>query len=80
MTGPEHYREGERLLAEAKAEHPHAIEAEDIPAYALLIAEANAHFAAAQAAATALTGPQVHYDERLTEIQSWREVAGVKPS
>lgn len=75
MTGPDHFRNGERLLAEAKKTHPFSIEAEDIPAYALLVAQANAHFAAAQAAATALAAalPLVGDDQQVTD---WGRAVG----
>lgn len=52
MTGPEHYRRGGELLA--KAEVIPSDHDETNPAAALLTAQAHAHFAAAQAAATAL--------------------------
>jgi hypothetical protein len=46
MTGPEHYAEGERLLAYADS-------LQDAPEVgAVVIAGAHAHFAAAQVAAT----------------------------
>lgn len=50
MTGPEHYREGERLLAEASRvnEYSHDRIMQDATL-------AIAHFAAAQAAVTALS-------------------------
>lgn len=76
MTGPEHYREGERLLVEARTvtrpnDEGHC-EADR------MIAEALAHFAAAQAAATALLGPVAEsgYDD--ADLDAWREVAGAK--
>lgn len=62
MTGPEHYREGERLIEAVKArtdlfdpiEGPRvAITNNGASAAMVMLAAAQAHFAAAQAAATA---------------------------
>jgi hypothetical protein len=55
MTGPEHYREGEKSLASAEALGiPVAWDGEISQAAVLLTAQAQAHFTAALAAATAL--------------------------
>jgi hypothetical protein len=56
VTGPEHYREGERLLAIARASKDTTFEGHN-PEADRLIAEATAHFLAAQVALAALTAP-----------------------
>ncbi|MBF8187351.1 hypothetical protein ITP53_16745 [Nonomuraea sp. K274] len=73
MTGPEHYREAERLLAmqDVVNKLPHA----DI---AMIQQQAQVHATLAHAAATALTGPSAVYDDD-PEIKAWVEVAGTKP-
>lgn len=48
MTALEHFREGQRLLAQSQRRPAMQIEMEDIPAYALLAAQAEAHFRAAR--------------------------------
>jgi hypothetical protein len=53
MTGPEHYREAERLLATAYEDNLTTYEGEN-PAAARNIAEAQVHATLALAAATAL--------------------------
>lgn len=66
MTGPQHYREGERLLRKAEGETPE---------WAATLAQlALAHFAAAQAAATAMCA--VTGEAHMPEFNAWQEVAG----
>ncbi|MEH0417900.1 hypothetical protein [Streptomyces sp. B21-083] len=52
MNGPDHYREGDRLLALSE-DTPSNFD-ETSPAATLLVAQATAHFLAAQVAATAM--------------------------
>lgn len=62
MTGPEHYREAERLLAMAS----------DIEDWEAPVAQAQAHFTAALAAAAAFssdTMPKADWD-------AWRKTCG----
>lgn len=79
MTGPEHYREGERLLA--LAENTPSNFDETNPAATLLTAQATAHFLAAQVALAALCAPitqephsaghpsELHYDEWVGAVE-----------
>ncbi|MGP4093011.1 hypothetical protein [Nonomuraea sp. KM90] len=70
MTGPEHYREAEKLLTYV-ADLPHGDDrATDS------IAEAQAHATLALVAATALTGHGAGYLDD-PEIKAWRAAAGV---
>jgi len=67
MTGPEHYREFERLSRQAKGM--------DDQAAALVAAQlATAHATAALAAATALIAPQGA--GRSIDVQQWINAAG----
>ncbi|MET8334423.1 hypothetical protein [Streptosporangium canum] len=84
MTGPEHYRAGERLLSEASFVHspddPQPVNrrgAELHPtAHAALVGRAQAHFAAAGVAAMALQAvlPLVGDDQQVTD---WAKAIGV---
>lgn len=64
MTGPDHYREGERLLAESQdtslAFHPGEA--------AALAAQAQAHFLAALTA--------VHAEDKFTLSVAWQKAVG----
>ncbi|MEU6597836.1 hypothetical protein [Streptomyces flaveolus] len=62
MTGPEHYREGERLLARC------AEMGEGTDARGHLATEAQAHILAALVA--------VHAEDKFTERVSWQKVVG----
>ncbi|MCK2219757.1 hypothetical protein MF672_039070 [Actinomadura sp. ATCC 31491] len=69
MTGPEHYHEGERLLQESQTE--------EAPEWVMARAQqAQAHFAAADAAATALAAalPLIGDDQQVTD---WAKAIGV---
>lgn len=66
MKAIDHYREGARLLAESQRTSAFELAAEDIPAYALTVAQARAHFDAARtiiAAVNALDMPAHAYEE-----------------
>jgi hypothetical protein len=71
MTGPEHYREAERLLGEA-------VETHDGQPADTCLARAQVHATLALAAANALTGPVAAglYDEQ-PDLVAWTEAAGV---
>jgi hypothetical protein len=74
MTGPEHYKEAERLLAEAAA-IPDAFDEAD-PAAGMRIEAAKVHVALANAAAIALGGYQPNGEPRSRrDLATWREVA-----
>lgn len=81
----EHYRKGEQLLAAAEIPLEAAVdtnlsleERREASAMAhAAAATAQAHFTAALAATTALTGPMGSYSDD-PEIQAWVEAAGVK--
>jgi hypothetical protein len=68
MTGPEHYREAERLLAEAG----HRLRDERLE----VAATAQVHALLAVAAATALN--QADAGMWTADWAAWRDVAGVK--
>lgn len=75
-TGPEHYREAEKLLGYAAQ-----ILAEDWGCREEMsfLAEAQVRATLALAAAAALTGCTAsYYDTDEPEIKAWHEVAGVK--
>lgn len=73
MTGPEHYREAERLLNMA---HRYTYgDAADSVVGAALAAEAQGHATLALAAATALPATRVML---VAEYKAWAKVAGVK--
>jgi hypothetical protein len=74
MTGPQHYREGERLTALALGPEPG--KGKTHPNAYVLLEGAKAHFAAAQAAATAV-GADRYRDRtyRSTRaLDDWAEV------
>jgi hypothetical protein len=83
VTGPEHYKEGERLLSQAsyvRSDNNHEpvhADGEPMPpaVHAALTARANTHFAAALAAATALQAalPLIGDDQQVTE---WGRAVG----
>jgi len=64
VTGPQHYREAERLLSS-----PEEIDRGDVPREASIVAEAQVHATLALAAATALAGSGL-------ESAGWRDAAG----
>lgn len=73
MTGPEHYREAERL-----ADHAHHFtygDGADPVTGAALAAEAQVHATLALAAATALTSSLATFSDE-PEITAWRGAAG----
>jgi hypothetical protein len=71
MTGPEHYRQAEELIAEArKVRRTGGEEASD--RFARAITEAQVHAILAVAAASAL--------DSVTDSHGWHEAAGTKPS
>lgn len=80
MTGPEHYREAERLLEEAATETPQAA--------AVTLSSAQAHAALALAAATALAGGTLYAPDgemivggmSKKDEQAWMAAASVAPS
>jgi hypothetical protein len=69
MTGPEHYREAERLLAAGEYD-----ESGDEALHARDVAAAQVHATLALAAATALDPLAV-----TAELSAWGDVAGTKP-
>lgn len=80
MTGPEHYREAERLLAESQTivrpyDEGHC-EADRT------IAEAQVHATLALAAVTAMSAPVDGESDSglpVRDCKAWYEAAGVKP-
>ncbi|TQS30003.1 hypothetical protein [Microbispora sp. KK1-11] len=74
MSGPEHYRKAEEILAEAENADPRA-ERGDI---ALLLSFAQLHATLALAAATAMND----HDGGMSnaDFNAWDKVAGVKPA
>ena len=64
MTGPQHYREAERLLSS-----PEERDRGDVPREASIVAEAQVHATLALAAATALARSGL-------ESAAWRDAAG----
>jgi hypothetical protein len=72
MTGPEHYRQAEQILAEAENSAPDA-SCDDV---ALMLQFANTHFTAATAAATALRAalPLIGDDQ---QVSDWCKAIGV---
>lgn len=79
MTGPEHYIEGERLLAESRTILRN--NDETCPEADRMIAEATAHFLAAQVAATAMQAAVDGSEPGMGsgEFAAWYQAAGVKP-
>ena len=73
MTGPAHYLEGERLLALAEGVPSNYDETS--PAAALLTAQAQAHFTAALAAATALAREGEGRTQPSKDRAAWFDVA-----
>lgn len=72
MTGPDHYRKAEQLLAES---HTVLRPNDEGPCEAdRVIAEAQVHATLALAAATALIAPQG--SGRSVDVQQWRDAAG----
>lgn len=55
MTALEHFREGQRLLAQSQRTPVEALRDESIPFTALLVAQAEAHFRAARTLIQALS-------------------------
>lgn len=80
MTGPEHYREAERLLATAYEGNLTTYEGEN-PEAARQIAEAQVHATLALAAATALSEPtRAAPRATVPEWDAWQDAAGVTPN
>jgi hypothetical protein len=63
MTGPEHFEEAERMLAEART-------VQDALFRGMLLAEAHVHAMLANAAATALN--------EAVDTEAWAKVAGTR--
>jgi hypothetical protein len=80
MTGPEHYREAERLLD--KAHHYTYGDGADPTTGAALAAEATGHATLAVAAATAMQAPVDGSEPGMgsSEFDAWYHAAGVKPT
>lgn len=81
MTGPEHYREAERLLALAASSDQTTYEGEN-PEADRTIAEAQAHATLAQAAAIAQSAPvdgEADSGMPPADAEAWNAVAGVRP-
>lgn len=76
MTGPEHYREAERLLEDANV-YSRRDDAEPA-AWAALISEAQVHATLALAAATALNRPDGEGMVR-DDYREWMRTASAKP-
>jgi hypothetical protein len=75
MTGPDHYREAERLIAEqAKVTRLHD---DTCPEADRMLAEAQVHATLALAAATALNDNDGGMPS--VDFKAWDDVAGVKP-
>jgi hypothetical protein len=77
MTGPEHYKEAEEILARAKADL-----GDDRPLITLAVAVAQVHATLALAAATAFGLTDGERDRGMPnwECVEWERVAGVKPT
>lgn len=72
MTGPEHYREAERLIELARiARHSDLYGGSIAPQDAMILADAQVHATLASAAATALGTSRA-------ETLAWAEAAGFK--
>ncbi|GGU12948.1 hypothetical protein [Streptomyces violascens] len=74
MTGPEHYREAERLIAVAVRSDQTTYEGEN-PEADRTLAEAQVHATLALAAATALVDETPRSDSH-SEYRAWQSVAG----
>jgi hypothetical protein len=70
MTGPEHYREAERLLFQSQAI------GQDGAGQAIVISAAQVHATLAVAAATALMAPADFTS--VNDLQAWGDTAGTK--
>lgn len=79
MTGPEHYREAERLAD--LAHHYTYGDGGEVVAGGALAAEAQVHATLALAAATAMQAAVDGSEPGMgaTEFQEWYEAAGVRP-
>jgi hypothetical protein len=79
MTGPEHYREAERLLK--KASHYTYGDGGDPATGAAFAAEAQVHATLALVAATAMSAPVEGgvLGMESPEYAAWYDAAGVKP-
>jgi hypothetical protein len=77
VTGPEHYREAQRLLATAKTEDGRVLSG-----YAETLLAAQAHATLAHTAATAMQAPVDGSEPGMssTEFRAWYIAAGVKPT
>lgn len=73
MTGPEHYREAERLLA-AATDDDGDIQTDD-GMTANILAAAQVHATLAHAAATAIPQTRAH---TLADMKAWSAVAGTR--
>jgi hypothetical protein len=72
MTGPEHYREAERLIGMARESHHADLYGHESDSQsALILADAQVHATLASAAATALGTARA-------ETMAWAEAAGFK--
>lgn len=71
MTALEHFREGERLLAQAQRVDAMALEDTNVPAYALLVAQADAHFRAARTLIVAVST----LDLPTHDYEAWERIA-----
>ncbi|MEH0428806.1 hypothetical protein QBB34_21225 [Streptomyces stelliscabiei] len=88
MTGPEHYREAERLLSHASHESITGtpVTHQGMPMrperQAALIARAQVHATLALTAATAMQAPVDGSEPGMSspEFQAWYTAAGVKPT
>lgn len=78
LTGPEHFRAGEDALSRAKHLDPQG-DKEAARLHAAVVAEAQAHFTAAQTLAFAALAAETVSEERLAEIgNGWSVLLGVK--
>jgi hypothetical protein len=75
MTGPEHYREAERLIKYANG-IPDGFPGDE---YAQTIQTAHVHATLANAAATALTGIGPEGPIFALDVSAWYRAAGTKP-
>ncbi|MGQ4358527.1 hypothetical protein [Streptomyces sp. SAS_272] len=88
MTGPEHYREAERLLSEASftSVTGNPVTRQGLPRRPeerdALTARASVHATLALAAATAMQAPVDGAEPGMSspEYQAWYDAAGVKPT
>lgn len=76
MTGPEHYRQAERLVVQCH--HFTYGDGADPVTGAALAAEAQVHATLALVAATALAAPSTRASVRT--INAWHDAAGAKPT